>query len=426
MGRSLKIEKTGTGDSASWISENMVDLWSPKHLANVDINVGAYVKTMNVNTNPANEDEMWWISYAFYDSAGEFIGETKLPIDQSTATSSGWIADTNGVGETVLPVDSWRTIISFVAGSNATGTVWADDFLLYARGDKPWLAGQNWNTAVGVPTGWFYWLPPNGGNDGVLSDGFENTVITDEQAYDGNYSLKFDPAGTHDGFVGTVKYPLDSLNVAVGDTITVSVWIKGENLLPDSVATVGDQWSVAITPILHNTYGNNAGWGEFWSSDIPLVFPNVVSFDWTQFSIDAGIQAGTEAFSVRLHPLGRFQGTVYCDKLEIKKKTTIPVGVKNEKGLPVSYELSQNFPNPFNPSTTINYSVPQHSDVSLVVYNILGSKIRTLVNNSQTQGNYSVVWNGKDDFGNSVSSGIYFYALKAGDISIVKKMILMK
>jgi flagellar hook assembly protein FlgD len=62
----------------------------------------------------------------------------------------------------------------------------------------------------------------------------------------------------------------------------------------------------------------------------------------------------------------------------------------------------------------------------LVIYNILGSKIRTLVNNSQTQGNYSVVWNGKDDFGNSVSSGIYLYALKAGDISIVKKMILMK
>ncbi len=301
--------------------------------------------------------------------------------------------------------------------------MWADDFIFVGRGG--W-AGQDWNTAVGVPTGWFYWLPPVGGNDGVLSDGFENTIITNEQAYDGNYSLKFNPAGTHDGFVGTVKYPINSVDVAVGDTLTVSVWIKGENLFPDSVTAVGDQWSVAITPILHNKTGNNGGFGDFWASDIPLVFPNVTSFDWTQFSINFGIQEGTEAISVRLHPLGRFQGTVYCDKLEIKKKTSGTVGVKDEKGLPVSYELLQNFPNPFNPSTTINYSVPQHSDVSLVIYNILGSKIRTLVNNSQAQGNYSVVWNGKDDFGNSVSSGIYFYALKAGDISFVKKMILMK
>jgi hypothetical protein len=190
MGRSLKIEKTGTGDSASWISENMVDLWSQRHYANVDIKLGAYVKTMNVNTNPANEDEMWWISYSFWDSAGVFIGETKLPIDQSTATSSGWVADTNDIGQTVLPEDSWTTKISFVAGSNATGTVWADDFILVGRGG--W-AGQDWNTAVGVPTGWFYWLPPIGGNDGALSDGYENTIITDEQAYDGNYSLNSIP-----------------------------------------------------------------------------------------------------------------------------------------------------------------------------------------------------------------------------------------
>ena len=99
----------------------------------VDIKIGAYVKTMNVNTNPANDDERWWISYRFYDSAGALIGETKLPIDQSTASSSGWIADTNSVGETILPKNSWNTVIKFVAGKNATGTVWADDFILVGR-----------------------------------------------------------------------------------------------------------------------------------------------------------------------------------------------------------------------------------------------------------------------------------------------------
>ena len=64
-----------------------------------------------------------------------------MPIDQSTASSSGWVADTNGIGETILPKDSWKTIIKFVAGKNATGTVWADDFILIGR-NGAW-AGQD-------------------------------------------------------------------------------------------------------------------------------------------------------------------------------------------------------------------------------------------------------------------------------------------
>ena len=55
---------------------------------------------------------------------------------------------------------------------------------------RPW-AGQDWNTNLGVPTGWYYWLPPNGGNDGLLDNGFENTVVTTEAAHSGMNSLKF-------------------------------------------------------------------------------------------------------------------------------------------------------------------------------------------------------------------------------------------
>jgi hypothetical protein len=70
-------------------------------------------------------------------------------------------------------------------------------------------AGQDWNTNLGVPTGWYYWLPPNGGNDGLLNDGFENTVVTSEAAHSGMYSLKFDLPFTesHAGFVGTKACP---------------------------------------------------------------------------------------------------------------------------------------------------------------------------------------------------------------------------
>ena len=184
LGHSLKITKpTTTADSVSWISTNMCDIWSPKNPKAVDILVGAYIKTQGVNTNPATNDERWWISYSFWDSAGVFMGENKLPIDQSVATSTGWIADTNGLGDANLPRDSWKTIVKFVAGKNATGTVWADDFVLYSR-TSAW-GGQDWNTGLLAPSGWYYWLPPNGGNDGLLAYGFENTRVTTEAAHSG-------------------------------------------------------------------------------------------------------------------------------------------------------------------------------------------------------------------------------------------------
>ena len=164
LGHSLKITKTATSDTAAWVSTNMCDIWSPTISANVDILLGAYVKTSGVNTNPTTDDQKWYVAYTFYDSAQTLIGTVKLPVDQTAATSSSWIADTSALG-TVLPRNAWTLIVSFVGGKNATGTVWADDFILVGRGGA-W-AGQDWNTGVGVPTGWYYWLPPNGGNDGL-------------------------------------------------------------------------------------------------------------------------------------------------------------------------------------------------------------------------------------------------------------------
>ncbi|HKB87957.1 MAG TPA: hypothetical protein VKD08_17395, partial [Ignavibacteriaceae bacterium] len=167
MGKSLKIEKSATADSAMWESDNMVDLWSERHFANVDINLGMYYMTSGVNTNPANNDEKWYVSYTFYREDGSVIGMKKFELDQSTASTSGWVADTTAIGDVILPEDAFKTIIRFVGGKNATGTVWTDDFIFVGR-NGGW-AGQDWNTAVGVSTGWFYWLPPIGGNDGILN-----------------------------------------------------------------------------------------------------------------------------------------------------------------------------------------------------------------------------------------------------------------
>lgn len=91
------------------------------------------------------------------------------------------------------------------------------------------------------------------------------------------------------------------------------------------------------------------------------------------------------------------------------------------------FSLSQNYPNPFNTKTGIKYEVPEAGYLEFVIYNILGEHIRTLVDGYNQPGTYEVIWNGKNDSGQPVSSGIYFYKLKASNgLSIIRKMILIK
>lgn len=98
--------------------------------------------------------------------------------------------------------------------------------------------------------------------------------------------------------------------------------------------------------------------------------------------------------------------------------------VQNEKI--VDYSLKQNYPNPFNPSTIIEYTIPEKSFVSLKIYDILGREIKTLVSSEKLSGIHRIQWNGDDNTGNKVSTGIYIYKLVAGKYSSTKKMMLMK
>jgi len=95
--------------------------------------------------------------------------------------------------------------------------------------------------------------------------------------------------------------------------------------------------------------------------------------------------------------------------------------------IPEEYSLAQNYPNPFNPVTTINYNLPDEAQVTIVVYDLMGRIVNTLLNKEHTTAGYkSVVWNATDDRGTPVSAGLYFYQIHAGDFTQVRKMVLLK
>jgi len=88
--------------------------------------------------------------------------------------------------------------------------------------------------------------------------------------------------------------------------------------------------------------------------------------------------------------------------------------------------LSQNVPNPFNPQTTIRFTLPQNERVALAIYNANGQLVKTLASGEKARGTYDITWDGRDSKGNSVSSGVYFYRLSAGKFSETRKMVLLK
>jgi cyclomaltodextrinase len=112
----------------------------------------------------------------------------------------------------------------------------------------------------------------------------------------------------------------------------------------------------------------------------------------------------------------------------ILARTPFVTSVQGQPQVPISFSLEQNYPNPFNPTTTIQFSLAGNGSllVKLEVYNIMGQKVKTILDESRAPGFYRVLWDGRNDFGRQVASGMYFYKLQSRDFVQTKKMILLK
>jgi hypothetical protein len=105
---------------------------------------------------------------------------------------------------------------------------------------------------------------------------------------------------------------------------------------------------------------------------------------------------------------------------------TVKVIDDNDLGFPIKYILKDNYPNPFNPTTTLHYDLPEDAMVNITIYDMLGKKVKTLISQAQDAGYQSMLWDATNDYGKPVSAGIYLYEIQTNRFIQTRKMLLLK
>jgi hypothetical protein len=200
-----------------------------------------------------------------------------------------------------------------------------------------------------------------------------------------------------------------------------SLWTKTYGSSTDvdrcySMAQMGDgSFVLAGRSTSHGmAVGVNANGDQLWKKDIPQASgwgSAVFAVDATEddgFIVAGAMDPDNHTYLVKLGP--------------------DPTGVGEDpwNGLPAGFELRQNLPNPFNPTTTISFTIPERTRATLLIYDVQGRLVRTLVDEMVGEGYQERIWDGKDANGSPVGSGVYFYRLTAGDKTLTKKMVHLK
>ncbi len=254
--------------------------------------------------------------------------------------------------------------------------------------------------------GW--WDPNNSGSTvGTNPDATTFTIVSDKKV-SGSKSGKITYVFTN--ATGGVVRTFNNNKPSIGSSTTskVGLWVYGDL-----------------------SYNLLEYWFYYNSSTNTSVFIDTLNWTgWKLKYINSGSINGTgdklfHSIVIKQTPNGATSSAIYVDDLQKDIVTDVEIENDNNK-IPTDYVLNQNYPNPFNPSTVIGFSIPKADNVKLTIYNLLGEKVITLVNSEMNAGNYKVTWNGKNDFGVTVPSGVYFYKLETSGFNQSKKMILIK
>jgi hypothetical protein len=258
------------------------------------------------------------------------------------------------------------------------------------------------------------------GQELMYDDGLPEVFYIESDVYDGNaFGVVFSPTS----FPSIVSY----IRVLVDDTASFVLTIQDINsdLSPGEV--ISGPFVVSADPY--------SGWAEVYipEGDRPMVesghfyvvlywFPG--SPDLPGVATDESSSANRSVWFDNAFGWNVFEGGNWIIRAGIQSTTGVTdLGTSST---PRDWALLQNTPNPFNPSTSIRFALPRGADVTLVVHNILGQPVRRLHSGHLESGEYAIEWDGKSDRGVVVSTGVYFYTLRAGDILETRKMLLLK
>jgi len=318
----------------------------------------------------------YWVKVS--NSANLTVTGTGIPADFSRGLDEGWNILGYWLDGSMEPEVAFASIID-------------DDNLVYVTGfseDGATFFDPNGpgflNTLTALDNGYGYWVKVN---DGFYPFQYPagNSFSARQVALDVNPDII--KTNQYMFMNGTVSF--DHIDYFIGDKVAVST---------EDGILVGEM------EILDNGY---------------LMTTAVYGNDNTTITKDGAENGETLVFTY-----GEFESQPvsieFAADMELKR---VELTFQN---LPEEFGLGQNFPNPFNPVTNIQFMIPEPADVQLVVYDLMGRTVRTLVNGSQTAGYKTVVWDSKDEAGIPVSAGMYIYELRSGSYSAIQKMVLLK
>ena len=348
----------------------------------------------------------------YYPAYGQWLGglSTLEPTQMYTLK----MAETATLTITGVPVDVASTPISLISGWNWIG------YLPQNSGDLVsalasvedlaiFIGSQSSGTSTYYPA-YGQWLgglstlqPGNGytlkmtGPGELIYPEFDGLARLDENKQEVVLSEKISDWDFHYGdyeFIGTIHASIDSRIDFNGDVVGVFVDDECRGIAERMYFPFDDRYFYII-----QVYSNVANGEEMTFKYYDSTHDEVVEYtESIEFTSDMVVGNGFDTFGLSREALSA----------------------------PMEYSLSDAYPNPFNPTTTLSFSVPTEGVVSLNIYDMTGRLVSTLVDGNLEQGYHSIIWNGMDSNGHAVSSGMYIYSLNGEGVSITKKMVLMK